>query len=111
MGPTLWKRCLERLEGELPPQQFNTWIRPLHAVEDDGALRLLAPNTFVRDWINEHLASHIADVAGRSGCAVDTRIVVEVGRARPATMVPPQTQIARNRHASLPDALDHMSLR
>ncbi|MDH3411330.1 MAG: hypothetical protein OEM98_02475, partial [Gammaproteobacteria bacterium] len=53
--PTLWKKCLDRLEGELSPQQFNTWIRPLHAVEDGECLRLLAPNQFVRDWVNEHL--------------------------------------------------------
>ena len=41
------------LEGELSPQQFNTWIRPLQAVENHGSIRLYAPNRFVLDWINE----------------------------------------------------------
>ena len=57
-----WKRCLERLEGELSPQQFNTWIRPLHAIESDNAIRLLAPNRFVLDWISERYLSRIEDL-------------------------------------------------
>ncbi len=92
MGPTLWQMCLDRLEGELPAQQFNTWIRPLQAVEDDEALRLLAPNTFVRDWITEHLSDHIADVATRvwrgDGCP---RVLIEVG-SRQAVAAQPHRQ-------------------
>ncbi len=60
MGSTLWNRCLDRLEGEFSPQQFDTWIRPLHAIEDGNSLRLLAPNHFVRDWVNEHLLTEAA---------------------------------------------------
>lgn len=54
-----WKHCLELLEGELSPQQFNTWIRPLHAVENENDICLLAPNRFVLDWINERYLSKI----------------------------------------------------
>ncbi len=79
MGLTLWQRCLDRLEHELSSQQFNTWIRPLHAIEDGDSLRLLAPNHFVKDWVNDNLAPHIAEVANRlrNGCA--TRVIVQVG--------------------------------
>jgi hypothetical protein len=38
---TLWNHCLRRLEAELPEQQFNTWIRPLQAVEEREVLDLL----------------------------------------------------------------------
>ncbi len=62
MGISPWKRCLERLEGELTPQQFNTWIRPLHAVENDQSICLLAPNRFVLDWINERYLTRIEDM-------------------------------------------------
>ena len=31
---TLWNHCIRELKAELPEQQFNTWIRPLQAVED-----------------------------------------------------------------------------
>ncbi|MCF6236188.1 MAG: chromosomal replication initiator protein DnaA [Gammaproteobacteria bacterium] len=51
--------CLERLEGDLSAQQFNTWIRPLQAVEKNGTLNLLAPNRFVMDWVNERLLNDI----------------------------------------------------
>ena len=62
MGISPWKRCLERLEGELSPQQFNTWIRPLHAIESEEAIRLLAPNRFVLDWINERYLTRIEEL-------------------------------------------------
>ncbi|MCG3201363.1 MAG: Chromosomal replication initiator protein DnaA [Gammaproteobacteria bacterium] len=53
MDVPIWKQCLSRLEGELPAQQFNTWIRPLQVVLENGTLHLLAPNRFVQDWIRE----------------------------------------------------------
>ena len=53
MQSPVWKKCLERLEEELSAQQFNTWLRPLHAVQDNHLLRLLAPNRFVVDWVRE----------------------------------------------------------
>ncbi len=64
VGITPWKRCLERLEGELSPQQFNTWIRPLHAVEKDGSVHLLAPNRFVLDWVSERYLSRMEELLG-----------------------------------------------
>jgi chromosomal replication initiator protein len=65
VGTTPWKRCLERLEGELSPQQFNTWIRPLHAIENDGSVRLLAPNRFVLDWVSEKYLSRMEELLGK----------------------------------------------
>lgn len=62
MGTTPWKRCLERLEGELSPQQFNTWIRPLHAIEEENSIRLLAPNRFVLDWVSEKYVSRLEEL-------------------------------------------------
>ncbi len=76
---SVWESCLERLEGELTPQQFNTWIRPLQAVEEDNNIRLLAPNRFVLDWINEKYLDRInvllEKILGVNAC----NIVVEVG--------------------------------
>ena len=62
LHPSLWNRCMRTLEGELSEQQFNTWIRPLQAVEDPGVLRLLAPNRFVVDWLQEHCLTRISEV-------------------------------------------------
>ena len=77
---TLWNRCIRDLQAELPEQQFNTWIRPLQAEEDDGQLRLLAPNRFVVDWLQEHYVERILEIIGGSGG--NTELVVEVGSRR-----------------------------
>jgi len=78
VGQSIWEKCLDRLEGELTAQQFNTWIRPLQAVEERGALRLLAPNSFVRDWVTENLGTHLNDVLHRV-TGSDASISVHVG--------------------------------
>ena len=75
---SVWKRCLEHLEGELTSQQFNTWIRPLHAVEEGAFLRLLAPNHFVRDWVAEHVLEIIMKVIGRCDSSA-TEVTIQVG--------------------------------
>jgi chromosomal replication initiator protein len=74
---SLWNRCVRDLQAELPEQQFNTWIRPLQAVEDGHVLRLLAPNRFVVDWLQEHYVDRILDFVDKSG--EGTELVIEVG--------------------------------
>lgn len=56
---SLWNICLSKLENEVPSTDFNTWIRPLQAVETETELYLLAPNRFVLDWIKRH---HFAQI-------------------------------------------------
>jgi len=46
-----WQYCLTRLRGEIPLQQFNTWIRPLKVVSAGDSLVLAAPNRFIRDFV------------------------------------------------------------
>jgi len=76
LNHTLWKQCIDRLEQELPPHQFNTWILPLHAVEGKDALTLLAPNEFVRDWANEHLVSRIIEIIASFDRSADQSIQI-----------------------------------
>ena len=85
MDSSLWSRCLRALEDELPEQQYNTWVRPLQALEGPGSLRLLAPNTFVVDWIHRNLLTRIGEVV-RGEIQGDAPIItVEVGsRPEPA---------------------------
>ena len=59
---TPWKRCLQQLEGELTAQQFNTWIRPLHVIENNNAVHLLAPNRFVQNWVSERYLTRIEEL-------------------------------------------------
>jgi chromosomal replication initiator protein len=61
---SLWQSCLARLEKELPAQQFNTWIRPLAADRDGAdALRLVAPNRFVLQWVKDRFLARIQALA------------------------------------------------
>ncbi|HLZ98202.1 MAG TPA: DnaA N-terminal domain-containing protein, partial [Steroidobacteraceae bacterium] len=62
MPESLWNRCLRVLESELPVQQFNTWVRPLQAIERDGQLRLLAPNRYVIEWLGENSLTRIREL-------------------------------------------------
>jgi chromosomal replication initiator protein len=85
---SLWRRCLTQLEAELPEAQFNTWIRPLQAVEDGHTLRLLAPNRFVVDWVNENVVGRISELVDAVGSEPTPAVVLEVGsRALPAAPV------------------------
>ena len=59
MNPVVWQRCLKQLEAELTSQQYNTWIRPLHVVENLNKLELFAPNRFVLDWIRDKYSVRI----------------------------------------------------
>ena len=59
---SLWDKCLDALEHELPSQQFNIWIRPLQAQLIDGRLILFAPNRFVLDWITERFLTRISEL-------------------------------------------------
>jgi chromosomal replication initiator protein len=79
---TLWNRCIRDLQAELPEQQFNTWIRPLQAVEDGEILKLLAPNRFVVDWLQQHYMERIVELVDDAGSA--SKVVVEVGSRRKA---------------------------
>ncbi len=79
MDSCLWPQCLERLASELTPQQFNTWIRPLHAVEDGASLRLLAPNQFVLDWVRERFTQLITGILSAAGGDSPPQLLFEIG--------------------------------
>ena len=79
---TLWNRCVRDLQAELPEQQFNTWIRPLQAVQDGNVLKLLAPNRFVVDRLHEHYIERILELVDGAGGA--SEVVVEVGSRQAA---------------------------
>ncbi len=76
---TLWSLCVSKLEGELPPQQFNTWIRPLQAVESASELKLLAPNRFVLEWVKQHFFDKIEEVLANQKLDPSPTVVLEIG--------------------------------
>lgn len=79
MQHSIWQQCLIQLERELTPQQFNTWIRPLQAVELDHALEILAPNRFVLDWIRDKYGSRIRAILGQLSGAASLNVSMGIG--------------------------------
>lgn len=69
MGATKWQQCLEMLEGELSPEQINTWIKPLQAIPDKDSkrVRLLAPNKYIRDQVRAKHLERIMKILGQDG--------------------------------------------
>ncbi len=56
-----WQQCLATLEDELPAQQYTTWISSLQlqSTEQTQCIHLLAPNRFIKDWVNDKFLSRI----------------------------------------------------
>jgi chromosomal replication initiator protein len=67
----LWAAVKERLRGEIAPNAFDFFIRPLAALSDHGEeLVLGAPTAFLRQYVRDHYGAQIVrfaeEVSGRS---------------------------------------------
>ncbi len=67
MGRSAWQKCLDQLQNELSSKQFNTWIRPLHASQEEGRLRLMAPNRYVKNQVRMAYLERISELLDQSG--------------------------------------------
>lgn len=67
MELNLWENCLNRLKDEIGKDDYNIWIRPLHAETNEKALVLLAPNRFVRDWVRDKFLTKIISLLNDLG--------------------------------------------
>ena len=77
MVVTYWQKCTDCLKVEIPSQQFNTWIRPLHAEMDGDTLRLFAPNRFIQDWVKGKFLGRISEIV-KELAGDDLQVMVEV---------------------------------
>ena len=94
MSQNIWHRCLKHLERELPPEDINTWIRPLQAVSSRNRTRLLAPNEYVRDHISRHYLERIRDIFEHLGEPRESA-VVEIGGAVEGIQIKPVSRRSR----------------
>ncbi len=91
MVPSLWTGCLRQLQSDLSETDFNTWILPLQAVEEDGTLKLLAPNRFVVDWVTDRCLGRIREVVARDTPDGAHAVVLQVGTRQPGAPMPTGT--------------------
>ncbi len=84
---SFWASCLSQFEQELPPQQFNTWIRPLRLEGEEevaNGLRLLAPNGFILKWVKERYLARI-EALGSEYFELPVSITLSLAERRSST--------------------------
>ena len=102
---TIWSDCTKQLSDELPPQQFNTWIRPLKAqlfagdsILGDGSsigssigqrIQLVAPNRFIEDWVKNKFLLRIEALFSQFGADRCSVAVVSESERAPAFKAQP----------------------
>lgn len=106
---TVWDNCSRQLRADVPEQQFNTWIRPLQAVERKQELRLLAPNHFIVDWVRQNYEGRMTELARSYSGDPSYRIVIEVGEAE-SDVAPAIAAIGRQHgRAALPAVVSRLN--
>ena len=59
----LWEECLASFKDELPPQQYNSWIKPLVFDANADQILITAPNSFTLKIIQERFLPNITNRA------------------------------------------------
>ena len=73
----VWPKCQDYLQGELPQQQFNTWIRPLTAsLGSNESILLCAPNRFIEGWVRDHFLERIIELVSY---ICSREVAIEIG--------------------------------
>ncbi|MCB1700233.1 MAG: chromosomal replication initiator protein DnaA [Halioglobus sp.] len=94
----VWQQCVNRLQDELPSQQFNTWIRPLQASSDGRHLTLLAPNRFIKDFVSDKFSERISELVKELGRESAMEVVLRIndGSARESVVERAPVRVAAN---------------
>ncbi len=72
----IWNECLNKLSETLTEKEMRLWIAPLKVKNDGDALKLYAPNKFMKEEIEKNFLSKIADVVNQ--LAENTLISLDV---------------------------------
>ena len=86
-----WDSCLRSFEKSLPPQQYNSWIKPLLLKSENGSLVLTAPNSFTLKLVQERFLPEISRQAGLAYSQVPTfefRVLETTPANAPAERLP-----------------------
>ncbi|OGT11614.1 MAG: chromosomal replication initiation protein DnaA [Gammaproteobacteria bacterium GWE2_42_36] len=75
----LWQQCLDRLEEVCSEKDFNTWITPLQADNNNNSLILYAPNNFVCTQVEKQFLNKITELAQEVSGHKSLKVSIEVG--------------------------------
>jgi chromosomal replication initiator protein len=79
----LWQQCLNQLENTLPDQEINTWLRTLHGTQHNNILVLLAPNTFVLQYVQTHHLDRITEITRTLSNDDSMQVILQIGSNDP----------------------------
>lgn len=99
MPEVVWERCVDRLQDELPSQQFNTWIRPLRASQDESLLTLFAPNRFIRDFVSDKYSGRIVELVNEIQTSPPMDLLLEIASGKVIPSLPVK-RVVENQVAS-----------
>jgi chromosomal replication initiator protein len=91
----LWRRCLERLEGEFGAEDIHTYLKPLQPAESEDGLRLLAPNAYTLERIEHEFLPRIRAVLNHLA-ARPIPVRLEVGTLSARRTAAPKAAPVRN---------------
>jgi chromosomal replication initiator protein len=72
----------------LTSAEYNTWILPLQAAEQERRIQLYAPNRFVKDWVQQHYEGRIREICSHLSKGIINEVHFEIGSARSAARAP-----------------------
>ena len=72
----IWNECLDKLSETLTEKEIRLWIAPLKVKKDGDALKLYAPNKFMKEEIEKNFLSKIVGVVNQ--LAENTLISLDV---------------------------------
>ncbi|MBA3946214.1 MAG: hypothetical protein H0X37_16825 [Herpetosiphonaceae bacterium] len=80
----VWMVCLKHLQADLPPNDFETWLRPCALVElDERLVVIAAPNIFVRQELEQRYHAVVQRaVTAVTGRDVEPLFVIASGPAQ-----------------------------
>ena len=93
---SFWDSCLRSFEKSLPPQQFNSWIKPLLLKKEGGCLILTAPNSFTLKLVQERFLPEISRQAGLAYSRIppfEFRVLETDLAEKPQEAAPPKTAV------------------
>jgi chromosomal replication initiator protein len=106
----LWRRCLERLDGDLSGEDLHTWLMPLQARDeaDHQQLYLYAPNAYTLETVRERYLDQIeAALRQLTGLTWSVRLDVGSHSLRPPAAM---SSAVRSGPAAVPAAVHHHNL-
>ncbi len=88
----VWRQTLARLESSMNPANFDTWLRPTRVIgEEDGAILIGCPTTYVKEWLETRLLPSIKKSMNEVGAApveIRFRVADTFTPPRPRTRLP-----------------------